>query len=97
MEGISFLAVLVAGLSSFLLGGLAVLAAFFTAEVLGPHPGMTVALGKSLGIGLFFVGTSYGINYLFGGNSLKLWLVNAGYHIVQFLLYGLVFGLWPVA
>lgn len=44
--------------------------------------------------GLFWVAASFGINYLFEQKPLKLWLVNGGYHTVQFTVYGLVLGLW---
>ena len=39
------------------------------------------------------IATSFGVNYLFEQKSLKLWFINAGYHSVQFTLYGLIFGL----
>ncbi|MBX7146996.1 MAG: DUF1761 domain-containing protein [Alphaproteobacteria bacterium] len=45
-------------------------------------------------IGLCFVGSSFGINYLFAGRSFKLFWIDAGYHLCQFTLYGLIFGLW---
>jgi hypothetical protein len=44
-------------------------------------------------VGLAWVATSFGVNYLFELKSLKLWLINAGYHTMQFTLYGLIFGL----
>ena len=28
------------------------------------------------------------------GRSLKMWLIDGGYHSLQFALYGLVLGLW---
>lgn len=36
---------------------------------------------------------SPGINYQFANRSIKLWLIDGGYHAVQFVLFGLVFGL----
>lgn len=75
--------------------GLAFVAALCFAFILGPAPGLWPSLRLSLMIGLGFVAGSYGINYLFGGNSLKLWMINAGYHAVQFILYGFILGLWP--
>jgi Protein of unknown function (DUF1761) len=44
--------------------------------------------------GIAWVSTSFGINYLFERKSLTLFLVNAGYHTVQFTTMGLVLGLW---
>jgi len=49
---------------------------------------------RGFGAGLCWVATSFGINYLFAGRSLKLWLIDGGYHTLQFTLYGLVLGLW---
>jgi hypothetical protein len=45
-------------------------------------------------VGVCWVATSFGINYLFAARSLKLWAIDAGYHTLQFALYGLVLGLW---
>ena len=44
-------------------------------------------------VGLVWVGGSFGINYLFEHKSLRLWLINAGYHTVQYTLIGLVLGI----
>ncbi len=52
-----------------------------------------IPLHSGLIIGIAWVATSFGVNYLFELKSLKLWLINAGYHAVQFTVYGLVFGL----
>jgi CRISPR/Cas system-associated protein endoribonuclease Cas2 len=45
-------------------------------------------------IGFFWVATSFAINYSFAQRSLKLWLIDAGYHLLQFALYGVILGLW---
>jgi hypothetical protein len=55
--------------------------------------GQTTAYGFTAG--LCWVATSFGINYLFEQKSLTLFLVNGGYHTVQFTVIGLVLGLWP--
>ncbi|MEJ2077031.1 MAG: hypothetical protein P8020_13170 [Acidobacteriota bacterium] len=34
-----------------------------------------------------------GINYLFEKKSLKLWLINGGYHTLQYTLIGTALGL----
>jgi len=57
-----------------------------------PPPGSSVCAGVAVGLG--WVATSFGINYLFAGRSLKLWLIDGGYHTLQFTLYGLILGLW---
>jgi hypothetical protein len=44
--------------------------------------------------GLSWVAASFGINDLFEPKSLVLFLINGGYHTVQFTVIGLVLGLW---
>ena len=70
----------------------ALISAFAFAFLLGPNPGMMNALPLGLTIGIGFVAASFGINYQFANRSFKLWLVDGGYHIVQFAIYGLIFG-----
>ena len=72
---------------------LAFIAALVIAKLLGPHPGMTHAIRRSIFLGFGIAATSFGINYLFGNRSMKLWLVDAGYHVVQFAMIGVVLGL----
>jgi hypothetical protein len=72
---------------------LAFIAALVIAKLLGPHPGMTHAVRRSIFLGFGIAATSFGINYLFGNRSMKLWLVDAGYHVVQFAMIGVVLGL----
>ena len=55
-------------------------------------PGQAIVLGLLVGAGI--VATSFGINYQFGNRSTKLWLIDGGYHTLQFLIYGLIIGLW---
>jgi Protein of unknown function (DUF1761) len=73
---------------------LALIAAFVFAMFLGPHPSLALGLGAGFSAGLCWVAASFGINYLFERRSLKLFLINGGYHTLQFTLYGLVLGLW---
>jgi hypothetical protein len=54
--------------------------------------GQAAAQGLAVGAGL--VAASFGINYSFANRSTTLLLVDGGYHALQFLLYGLVIGLW---
>ncbi len=44
--------------------------------------------------GLGIAATSFAINYQFAGKPLILLLIDGGYHLVQFTLYGLIMGLW---
>ncbi len=69
-------------------------AAFAFAWFLGPQPALGKALHAGFMIGLAWVATSFGINYAFAQRSFKLWLIDAGYHVLQFTVYGLILGLW---
>lgn len=126
---ISYLAVAVAGISAFALGGLwygplfgkawqrlsgidaeaaasaspvkvfggslvlSLVAAFVFAMFLGPNPGIGFATAAGAAAGLCWVAASFGINYLFEQRPFGLWLVNGGYHTLQFTLYGAILGL----
>jgi len=74
---------------------LALLASFVFAMFLGPRPAFGFALAAGLMAGIFWVGTSFGINYLFEHKSFRLFLINAGYHTVQYGVIGAILGLWP--
>ena len=132
MPEVNWLAVLIAALGSFLLGGLwyspalfgkawqreigltdeqlkqgnmarifglsfvlALLAAWNFANFLGPRPSLALGLGAGASAGLLWVAGSFGINYLFERKSLKLFLINGGYHTLQFAIIGLVLALMP--
>ena len=128
MEGINLWAVLVAALSSFLLGGVwygplfgkawnaaagmdpqkqghpakifggafvfSLIAAMAFAYLLGPAPPLTTAISMGALAGVGLVAASFGINYLFAQRGATLWLIDAGYHTLQFTLFGLILGLW---
>lgn len=121
---VNMIAVLLAALSAFILGGawyspalfgkawqretgvnsenikplqvfggafvLAFVSAFVFAMFLGPDPGLGLGVGAGVAAGAGWVATSYGINYLFAQRSLKLFFIDAGYHTLQFTLYGLI-------
>ena len=55
---------------------------------------MGPALCQGLLVGAGFVAMSFGINYQFANRSTTLWLIDGGYHTVQFAIYGLILGLW---
>ncbi len=38
--------------------------------------------------------SSFGINHQSAQRSFKLWLIDGGYHVAQFAVFGLVLGLW---
>lgn len=73
---------------------LALIAAAMFALFLGPRPSLAFGVGAGFAAGLCWVATSFGINGLFQRERLDLVLINAGYHILQFTLIGLILGLW---
>ena len=73
---------------------LALIAAWVFALFLGPRPPMALGLGAGFSAGLCWVAASLGINYLFERKSLKLWLINGGYHTLQFTSIGRILALW---
>lgn len=46
---------------------------------------------KGAAVGAGVAATSFGINYQFAGKSFKLFLIDGGYHTIQFALYGAIF------
>lgn len=71
-----------------------VIAAVSFAFWLGPAPPLETALKTGALAGFGLVAASFGINYQFAQRSFKLWLIDGGYHTVQFILFGLILGLW---
>ena len=123
---VNWLAVLLAALSAFMLGGLwyskvlflnpwqrhsgtpeqaghpgkvfgtafvfSMISAFFFAALLGTEATPMRGLIYGVIVGFAFVAASFGINYSFAQRSPVLWLIDGGYHVVQFTLYGLIIG-----
>jgi hypothetical protein len=81
---------LVYGLSFVLM----LIAAAALAITVGPDPTVVRAVGAGLIIGVGWVATSFGVNYLFAGRRLALFAVDAGYNIVLFAAMGLVLALF---
>jgi hypothetical protein len=71
-----------------------VVSAFAFSSSLGAAPPLETSLKAGVLVGFCFVAASFGINYQFAQRSFKLWLIDGGYHTVQFILYGLILGLW---
>ena len=128
MPDVNVLAVVVAALSSFLLGGawysaalfggawrraaggpdieghpakvfglsflFALVAAFAYVMLVPPPATAASALGQGLLVGAAIVAASFGINYQFANRPTVLWLIDGGYHTVQFAIYGVILGLW---
>ena len=128
MPDVNVLAIVVAALSSFLLGGAWYSAKLFgdawrraaagpaieghPAKVFGlsfmfaliaalayalivPQPSSALAAGaQGLLVGAGLVAASFGINYQFANRPSAMWLIDGGYHTVQFGIYGVILGLW---
>jgi hypothetical protein len=52
------------------------------------------AISQGLLVGAGLVAASFGINYQFANRSTMMWLIDGGYHTVQFGIYGFIIGLW---
>ena len=73
---------------------LSMTASWMFAVFLGKEIDAVMGAAYGFAAGLFWVGTSFGINYLFEKKSIKLFLINGGYHTLQFTLIGLILGAW---
>ena len=63
-------------------------------DEIGPKPAPGFAAAAGFAAGLCWVAGSFGINYLFEQRPLRLFLINGGYHTVQYTVIGLILGLW---
>jgi hypothetical protein len=72
-----------------------VIAALGIATVSVEHTGMMFALHVGLLGAFFFVAPALGVIYLFEQQPFRLWLVNAGYQVVNFAAMGAIIGAWP--
>jgi hypothetical protein len=86
-----------AGASMALIYGTAFALSLIAAFVFAIFLGRDMALGPSIAVGaaagICWVAASFGISYLFERRGLIHWLINGGYHAVQFILFGLILGL----
>ncbi len=72
---------------------MSLMASYVFRLAVGPDPDLLYAVGSGVAIGVFWIATSFATSYLFEGKTLRHFLINAGYHAVQFGLIGLAFGL----
>ena len=73
---------------------LSLIGAAVFALLLGPQPELGFAIGACFSAGLCWVAGSFGINYLFEQRPLRLFLINGGYHTLQYTLIGVILGAW---
>lgn len=127
LSTINYLAVLLAALSSFIIGGLwysvlfakkwqklagvsneqlkhgmakIFIGSFILSLVMSINlaafigdGGLAFGTFAGLAVGLGWVATAFGINYLFERKPLQLFFINASYSIVAFTLMGLIIGM----
>lgn len=72
--------------------GLTFLMTLVFALFLGRNTGLQFGAATGFAAGLFWVAASVGVNHLFEGRSLKLFLINGGYNVVMFTVMGGVLG-----
>lgn len=58
----------------------------------GPTPASGAEVGLFLWLG--FVAPTCLVNKLFAGHGLKVWAIEAGNHLVNFVLFGAILGAW---
>ena len=72
---------------------LSFIGAYVFGMFLGPDPDPSFATLVGFLAGLCWVAFSLATSYLFEGRTGRLWLINGGYFVVQFTLFGAAFGL----
>jgi hypothetical protein len=60
------------------------------------YGGATVLSGMLTGLILWFgfIAPTYMVNKLFAGHGLKIWAIEVGNHLVNFVLFGAILGAW---
>ena len=71
---------------------LTVVQAMVLAATMPDTAGITAGASHGLVIGLGFVATAFGINYLFSRHPRALFAIDGGYNVLQFALMGAVLG-----
>lgn len=131
LPNLNFFAVLVAAISSFLVGSIwyspilfgkmwmkelnftdedlrkgnvtkmyilsfivAVIIALNLAFFIGNDAGLIWGMTAGFLAGFGWVAMAIGLTYLFEGKSLRLYLINAGYHVITFSISGGIIGVW---
>lgn len=71
---------------------LEIIMAYVLATFIGIDATLMTGLHYGFVVGLAWVGLAFGVNYMFEGKPLKLWLINAGYNAVVFSVMGAIIG-----
>ena len=70
-----------------------VIIAFNLAAFLGSESDLAFDIAAGFATGFGWVAMSMGMVYTFERKPLKLWLINAGYHVVAYTVMGVIIGL----
>jgi Protein of unknown function (DUF1761) len=62
--------------------------------LLGPSPQLGFAMRQALIVGVCLVAASFAVNDQFENRPWRHWLIDSGYHVVRFLVFGLIVGTW---
>jgi hypothetical protein len=71
---------------------LEIIMAYMLASFIGTGATLMTGLHYGFVVGLGWVALAFGVNYMFEGKPLKLWLINGGYNVVVFAVMGLIIG-----
>jgi len=69
--------------------------AFAVAMLAGRGHGVVWTAHAGFFASMMFIAPALGVIYLFESRSLKHWLINAGYQVVNATVMGVVIGAWP--
>jgi len=69
--------------------------AFGISMLLGHQHGLLGGAHTGFFAAMVFIAPAIGVIYLFESRPLKLWLINAGYQVVNAAAMGAVLGIWP--
>jgi len=64
------------------------------ALLLGPEPDLTVAVRQAVIVGICLVAASLAVNDTFENRPWRHWLIDSGYHVVRFVIFGLILAAW---
>lgn len=70
------------------------IAAIMLELFIGPDASFLMGLGFGLVVGVAWVSTAFGMNYLFARKSVKLFLIDSAYYILLFVVMGGILGIW---
>lgn len=70
------------------------IAAIFLDLFIGRESTLVSGISKALLVSIAWIGTALGINYLFSRKSFSLFLIDAGYFLVFFIVMGAIMGAW---